>query len=77
MVLGVSVDKDQKAYQAFLQRFNPAFLTARDSKIHEDYGTFMYPETYFIDAHGKVVKKLAEPADWMNPDLTKYVDSLL
>jgi cytochrome c biogenesis protein CcmG/thiol:disulfide interchange protein DsbE len=77
VVLGVSVDKDVKAYDAFLRKFNPAFLTARDSKIHEDYGTFMYPETYFIDAKGKVVKKIAEPADWMNPDLTQYVDTVL
>ena len=43
VVMGVSVDKDEKAYKAFLQRFNPAFLTARDLKVHEDYGTFRYP----------------------------------
>jgi cytochrome c biogenesis protein CcmG, thiol:disulfide interchange protein DsbE len=77
VVLGISVDKSDKAYQAFLRRFNPAFLTVRDSQIHEEYGTFMYPETYFIDAKGKVLKKIAEPADWMNPQLTGYVDSVL
>jgi len=77
VVMGVSVDKDEKAYRAFLQRFNPAFLTARDFKIHEDYGTFMYPETYIIDAKGKVLKKLAEPADWMDPRITQYIDSVL
>jgi len=59
VVLGVSVDKDLKAYDAFLQRFQPAFLTARDANLHADYGTFMYPETYIIDAQGKVVD---EPA---------------
>jgi hypothetical protein len=75
--MGVSVDKDEKAYKAFLQRFNPAFLTARDLKIHEDYGTFMYPETYIIDGKGRVLKKIAEPADWMNPEITGYVDSVL
>ena len=77
VVMGVSVDKDEKAYRAFLQRFNPAFLTARDFKIHEDYGTFMYPETYIIDAKGKVLRKLAEPEDWMAPGITQYIDSLL
>ena len=77
VVLGISVDKDEKAYGAFLKRFNPSFLTARDSQIHQDYGTFMYPETYMIDATGKVLKKLAEPADWMNPQLTGWVDSVL
>jgi len=77
VVMGVSVDKDEKAYRAFLQRYSPAFLTARDLKIHEDYGTFMYPETYIIDAKGKVLKKLAEPEDWMDPRVTQYIDSLL
>src|SRR3954453_7728204 len=45
VVLGISVDKDEKAYRGFLQRFNPAFLTVRQDTINEDYGTYMYPET--------------------------------
>jgi cytochrome c biogenesis protein CcmG, thiol:disulfide interchange protein DsbE len=77
VVLGVSVDRDEQAYRAFLRKFNPAFLTARDLKLHEDYGTFMYPETYIIDAKGKVLQKLAEPADWMDPKMTQYIASLL
>ena len=77
VVLGVSVDKDEKAYRNFLQRFNPAFLYARDFKLHEDYGTFMYPETYIIDSKGKVLHKLAEPVDWMDPRMTQLNDSQL
>jgi peroxiredoxin len=77
VVLGVSVDRSEQAYKAFLNRFRPAFLTARDSELHEKFGTFMYPETYIIDAQGKVLQKLAEPADWMNPKLTGYIASLL
>jgi thiol-disulfide isomerase/thioredoxin len=77
VVLGVSVDKDEKQYRAFLDRFRPTFETARDFKIHEDYGTFMYPETYFIDSHGKVLKKIAEGADWSDPQIAQYVNSLL
>ena len=77
VVLGVSVDKDEKAYRAFLQKFNPAFLYAREFKLHEEYGTFMYPETYIIDQQGKVLKKIAEPADWMAPEVTQYINSLL
>jgi thiol-disulfide isomerase/thioredoxin len=77
VVLGVSVDKDEKAYRAFLQKFKPAFLTARELKTHEDYGTFMYPETYIIDTSGKVLRKYAEEVDWLSPDTTKYIDSLL
>ena len=65
------------AYRNFLQKFNPAFLYARDFKLHEDYGTFMYPETYIIDSKGKVLHKLAEPVDWMDPRMTQLIDSLL
>ena len=77
VVLGVSVDRDEKAYSAFLQRFRPAFLTAREFKTHEDYGTFMYPETYLIDSHGKVLRKYIEPVNWMSEDSLSYVNSLL
>ena len=77
VVLGISVDKDEKAYRAFLQRFHPAFQTVRELNIHEDYGTFMYPETYIIDTQGKVLKKIAEPIDWTAPEVTRYIDSLL
>jgi thiol-disulfide isomerase/thioredoxin len=77
VVLGVSVDKDPQAYQNFLRKYTPGFLTARDLKIHEDYGTYMYPETYIIDAKGRVVLKIAEPADWSDPKVTQYIESLL
>ncbi|HEV2445084.1 MAG TPA: TlpA disulfide reductase family protein [Candidatus Sulfopaludibacter sp.] len=77
VVLAVSVDREQRAYSNFLQKYRPAFLTARDSKLHEDFGTFMYPETYFIDANGKVLKKIAEAADFSDPQLVQYVNSLL
>ncbi len=77
VVLGVSVDKDPKAYQNFLQKYQPAFLTARELNLHEDFGTFMYPETYIIDANGKVLKKIAEAVDWSDPGITQYISSLL
>src|ERR1035438_6827145 len=41
VVLGISVDQNDKAYRAFLQKYSPGFLTARDLKVHEDYGTFI------------------------------------
>ncbi len=48
VVLAVSVDDKPDAYRAFLQRFRPDFLAVRDLKVHEDYGTFIYPESYII-----------------------------
>jgi peroxiredoxin len=77
VVLGVSVDQDPNAYQKFVERFRPDFLVARDRKIHEDFGTFIYPETYIIDSSGRVLKKYAEAVNWMNPETTSYINSLL
>jgi peroxiredoxin len=77
VVLALSVDRDEKAYRAFLDKYQPAFLTARDFSVHADYGTFMYPETYIIDAQGKVRMKIAEGADWSDPRLAQFVGSLL
>ncbi|MGO9228267.1 MAG: TlpA family protein disulfide reductase [Bryobacteraceae bacterium] len=77
VVLALSVDRDENAYRAFLDKYKPAFLTARDFNVHADYGTFMYPETYIIDAQGKVRMKIPEGADWSDPRLAQFVGSLL
>jgi thiol-disulfide isomerase/thioredoxin len=77
VVLAVSVDRDANAYQKFLNKYKPAFLTVREDKLHADYGTFMYPETYIIDAKGRVVEKFAEEVDWNSPKVIQLMNSLL
>ena len=77
VVLGISVDQNDKAYRAFLQKYAPGFLTARDLKVHEDYGTFMYPETYIIDSTGKVREKVISNQNWMNPEFITRVKAML
>ena len=79
VVLGVSVDANQKAYQAFLKRANVAFLTARDpdAKIPSQYGTYQYPETYIIDRDGKVVEKVIGATAWTDPAMINRVKALL
>ena len=77
VVLGVSVDKDEQNYKKFVERFHPAFLVAHDLKIHENYGTFVYPETYVIDASGRVLRKYAEAKNWMDPQTIAEISSLL
>ena len=77
VVLGISVDASEPTYRAFLQKYQPRFLTAREARIHRDYGTFMYPETYIVDSTGKVVRKYEEAVDWSSPSIRAYLDSLL
>jgi cytochrome c biogenesis protein CcmG, thiol:disulfide interchange protein DsbE len=79
VVLGVSVDKDEKAYRDFVSRAQLSFLTARDpdNKINADYGTFKFPETYIIDGRGKVLRKIISAQNWMSERVISDVESLL
>jgi cytochrome c biogenesis protein CcmG, thiol:disulfide interchange protein DsbE len=79
VVLGVSVDKDAQAYQAFLSRTKLSFMTARDPEatISADYGTFKVPESYIIDSNGKVVQKIIGEENWTDGRMRSYVKSLL
>jgi cytochrome c biogenesis protein CcmG/thiol:disulfide interchange protein DsbE len=69
VVLGISVDSNEKVYRQFLERRPVAFETFRDpgGEISGDYGTFVYPETYLIDRSGKVLEKVISNQNWMDP----------
>ena len=79
VVLGVSIDKDAKAYKRFLDRYKVSFLTARDpdAKINSEYGTYKIPETYLINSDGKVVGKIINATNWVDDRMISYVKSLL
>ena len=79
VVLGVSVDRNERPYRQFLKRVNVGFRTARDpeAEISSSYGTFKYPETYVIDRDGKVVQKHIGPRNWMDPKLLSDIRSML
>jgi len=83
-ILGVSVDEDPAAYQKFLKDFEIVFLTWRDpnvqdnkSKIELGYGTSLIPETYVIDRHGKIARKLVSAQQWDSPEMLAYFDAIL
>jgi hypothetical protein len=37
----------------------------------------MIPETYVIDRHGKIARKIIGPQQWDSPQMRAYFDSLL
>jgi peroxiredoxin len=78
VVLAVSVDKNDQKYKAFLDRIHVSFETARDPNgdVSAKYGTFQFPESYIIK-NGRVMRKFAQAEDWLSPDITQYVQSLL
>ena len=78
-VLGISIDRNDKAYREFLQRNQLQFLVARDPEenISSSYGTFKWPETYVINREGKVVQKFVGPRDWTDPKIVNSIRALL
>ena len=79
VVLGVSVDEDQEAYERFLREWKITFPTYRDpsKKIAAAYETFMYPETYIIGADGRVARKIIGAQRWDGAEMTQYLRELL
>jgi peroxiredoxin len=83
-VLGFSIDEDPAAYDKFLKQFAINFPTYRDvtvrdnkSKVMNGYGTTLIPETYVIDRHGKIARKIVGPQQWDSPEMLAYFDLIL
>jgi cytochrome c biogenesis protein CcmG/thiol:disulfide interchange protein DsbE len=79
VVLGVSIDEDESAYEKFIRDQHINFPTYRDpsKKIATGYGTSMWPETYIIDRKGVILRKIIGPQDWNSPELLAYFDAIL
>ena len=79
LVLGGSIDEDPAAYNQFLKEYGINFPTFRDpsKKISLDYGTSIIPETYIIDRHGKIARKVIGEQQWDSPEMLAYFDVLL
>ncbi len=79
VVLAISVDQDERAYREFLAQRRVSFLTARDpsAAISAAYGTFKYPETYVIDASGRIVQKYIGPRAWDDAATIRGMRALL
>ena len=79
VVVGVSVDRNERAYRAFLERMKIGFETTRDAdaKVSASFGTFKYPETYVITPDGKVVEKYIAGREWTSPEILSQLRSHL
>jgi cytochrome c biogenesis protein CcmG, thiol:disulfide interchange protein DsbE len=79
VVLGVSVDANEKLYRRFMDQFKVSYATSRDPSwdIAASYGTFQLPESYIIDSSGKVVQKVIAAQNWQNPDFVQSIKKFL
>jgi peroxiredoxin len=77
-VIGVSVDQDRAALEKFVVEQQLSFPIAPDpdQAVASRYGTFKFPETYVIDADGKIAKKIIGAIDWRDPQIISFVSSL-
>jgi cytochrome c biogenesis protein CcmG/thiol:disulfide interchange protein DsbE len=84
LVLGVAADEDNFAFSKFIIDQGVTFLNYRDpatkdrgSPIALSYGTSVIPETYVVDRHGKIARKIIGPQRWDSPEMFAYFDALL
>src|SRR5271165_5686467 len=79
VVVAISEDEDESAYNKFLKDNNIIFPTYRDptKKIKGIYGTVMIPETYLIDRDGRLARKIVGAQDWQSPEVMRSIDILL
>jgi len=84
LVLGVAADEDPYAFSKFIIDQGVTFPNYRDpgtkdrgSPIAVSYGTSMIPETYIVDRHGKIARKVIGPQKWDSPEMRAYFDALL
>ena len=77
-ILAVSTDETREGYLKYLREQKTNFLTVRDAAKNSStlYGTFGYPETYIIDAHGVIRRKFIGPVEWTKPDIIQYLEGL-
>jgi peroxiredoxin len=75
VVLGISVDEDQKALQDFIQKNHISYPIGRDPdrSLSARFGTYQFPETYILDRRGLVAEKVVGPTDWDDPRMEKFV----
>ncbi len=78
-VVAISVDEDANLYHAFLRDHNLSMRTIRDpdKKVSASYGTFRYPESYITDREGRLVRKIAGPADWMSDGMVSVIQDII
>jgi peroxiredoxin len=80
VVLGVSVDEDEAALTAFLEKGGLTLKVLRDpggAVASGAYRTTGYPETFVIDPAGVIQETYVGPADWDTSEALDHFRSLL
>ena len=75
--LGVNIQDKEEDARAFMKEFGITYLNGRDAsgKIAVDYGVWGIPETFFVDAQGRITYKHA--GELKTPTITSKLDAAL
>ena len=77
-VLVVSVDEDLDALKRFFARGSPALVVRDESrKVPLSFGTSKYPESFLVDAAGKVRYAFINKRDWSVREAAACVEGLM
>lgn len=79
VIVGVSIDADQQAYQNFLTAYHIDFPTIRDPSqaVMHRYGTVQIPESYLIGRDGRILRKYVSAQDWTSPEVVDTLSAAL
>ena len=79
-MLAVSIDEGGKeAVEDFFKRSGATLPVLLDTqqKISKIYGTTGVPETFVLDKHGIVLKKVVGAMDWNDPQVIDYLNTAM
>jgi len=78
-MLPISVDGNWQAVNTFYRDYNltlPAFIDP-EHRISDLYNVEKYPETFLIDASGRLIQHLIGPKLWADPHILGHLDSMI
>ena len=75
----VSVDKDWKTIDDFSKKSPnqlPIYRDPNEATAHR-FGSTQYPETYIVNASGRVLYRVQGGIDWTDAEIQKRIDQIL
>lgn len=73
-VLAVSVDKSFEEIKKALPDVKLNILLDPEGEVAKSYGTEKFPETWVIDAKGKIVARFIGSRDWDSPTFVRFFE---
>ena len=78
-LLAISVDESRDLVAAFRERYRLTFPILLDphKDVADAYQTYRFPESFLIDAEGRVVERYIGPRDWDSPEYAGRIGELV